>query len=272
MRCFWVGDKVAQDMYALSWHPGQENLVDYQSKHHIGFHHIPVCPWYLHQEDSPCILLRALRPRALKGCVGTLKDRYLCKVPLPRVPRNQSTIPVAASATFPVNPHDTGYSPDPKIPLYNNLTRLLLDVSKLHSPLCLAGWFQLAINSIEQPFVYPVLIAIISAINNSCWALFGLSARVSSPRGFLGFLSWKCFAFLAGLNLLYTDAGWYLFLTTVTLSFSSWGINASARALGPPCPPPPHPPWPCLSPPQPWITETLQAWWVTASGFCECLI
>jgi hypothetical protein len=31
MRFFWVGDKVAQEMYHLSWHPGQENLADYQS-------------------------------------------------------------------------------------------------------------------------------------------------------------------------------------------------------------------------------------------------
>jgi hypothetical protein len=42
MRFFWVGDKVAQDMFALQWHPGQENLADYQSKHHVGSHHIAV--------------------------------------------------------------------------------------------------------------------------------------------------------------------------------------------------------------------------------------
>jgi hypothetical protein len=139
MRYFWVGDKVAQDMYTLSWHPGQENLADYQSKHHIGSHHLAVPPWYLHQEDSPRILPRALRPSALKGCVGTPKDGYLCKVPLPRVPRGQSTIPVAATVTFPVHPQDAGYLPDPRIPLYNNLTRLLVDVSKLCLPLRLAG-------------------------------------------------------------------------------------------------------------------------------------
>ena len=36
MRFFWISDKCAQDMYKFSWHPGQENLADYQSKHHTG--------------------------------------------------------------------------------------------------------------------------------------------------------------------------------------------------------------------------------------------
>ena len=48
MIYFWVGDKEAQDIYKIKWHPGQENLADYQSKHHIGSHHLAVCPWYLH--------------------------------------------------------------------------------------------------------------------------------------------------------------------------------------------------------------------------------
>jgi hypothetical protein len=48
MRYFWVCDKVAQDAYNVRWHPGQENLADYQSKHHLGVHHHAVCPWYLH--------------------------------------------------------------------------------------------------------------------------------------------------------------------------------------------------------------------------------
>jgi hypothetical protein len=42
MRFFWISGKVAQDMYALAWHPGQENLADYQSKHHMGSHHLAV--------------------------------------------------------------------------------------------------------------------------------------------------------------------------------------------------------------------------------------
>jgi hypothetical protein len=69
MQYFWVGEMLAQEMYMLSWHPGQENLANYQNKHHIGLHHLTVCPWYLHQEDSPRVLPRALRPSTLKGCV-----------------------------------------------------------------------------------------------------------------------------------------------------------------------------------------------------------
>jgi hypothetical protein len=85
MRFFWVGDKVSQDMYDLSWHPGQENLADYQSKHFVGSHHVNVHPYYLHMDNSPRFLPRAMQPSTLKGCVGTLKDGYIRKVPLPRV-------------------------------------------------------------------------------------------------------------------------------------------------------------------------------------------
>ena len=85
MRFFWVGDKVAQDMYDIGWHPGQENLADYQSKHHVGSHHVNVRPYYLHMDNSPRFLPRAMRPSTLKGCVGTLNDGYIRKVPLPRV-------------------------------------------------------------------------------------------------------------------------------------------------------------------------------------------
>ena len=47
MRFLWVRDEIAQEMYSLKWHPGQENLADYQSKHHNGTHHKAVRPWYL---------------------------------------------------------------------------------------------------------------------------------------------------------------------------------------------------------------------------------
>jgi hypothetical protein len=59
MRYFWVCDKIAQDSYSVKWHPGQENLADYQSKHHVGPHHQAVCPWNQHEENSPLVLQRA---------------------------------------------------------------------------------------------------------------------------------------------------------------------------------------------------------------------
>ncbi len=39
--------------------------------------------------NSPRVLPQAERPNALKGCVGTLKDGYIRKVPLMRAPRIQ---------------------------------------------------------------------------------------------------------------------------------------------------------------------------------------
>ena len=91
MRYFWVCDKIAQDAYNIKWHPWQENLADYQSKHHTGAHHQAVRPWYLHESTSPLVLPRATRPSTLKGCVGTLPEGFVRNVPLPRVPNKQST-------------------------------------------------------------------------------------------------------------------------------------------------------------------------------------
>jgi hypothetical protein len=90
MQFFWISGKVAQNMYSLVWHPGQENLANYQSKHHMRCHHVAVRPWYLHMENSPHFLPRAQTPSALKGCVGTLDDGYPLKVPLTRAPQIQS--------------------------------------------------------------------------------------------------------------------------------------------------------------------------------------
>jgi hypothetical protein len=42
MQYFWVCDKVAHDAYDVKWHPGQENLADYQSKYHPRAHHTAV--------------------------------------------------------------------------------------------------------------------------------------------------------------------------------------------------------------------------------------
>jgi hypothetical protein len=117
MRYFWVCDKEAQDIYDVKWHPGKENLADYQSKHHPGAHHTAVRPWYLHEHNSPLVLPRASRPSTLKGCVGTLPQGYVRNVPLPRIPLRQSTssnqihmIPEYYEVPHGVPPYDTSRS------------------------------------------------------------------------------------------------------------------------------------------------------------------
>ena len=125
MRFFWIGDKIAQQMYDIKWHPRQENLANYQSKHHIGSHHTAVRPWYLHLENSPRVLPRAKRPSALKGCVGTLNDGYIRKVPLPRAPRIQHASHITTVAC------DTCYLAQvPRTPTWSDLTRSLADLGR----------------------------------------------------------------------------------------------------------------------------------------------
>jgi hypothetical protein len=90
MRYFWVGIKVAQNIYSLSWYPRQENLGNYKSKHHLRAHHTAMRPYYIHKTNSPLELPCALCPSTMEGCVGTLKDGYVRNVPLPQVPQLQS--------------------------------------------------------------------------------------------------------------------------------------------------------------------------------------
>jgi hypothetical protein len=77
MRYFWVCDKSAQGAYNVKWHPGQENLADYQSKHPPLVHHQD-----LHTKHSPLVLSRVTRPSTLNECVGTLPKGYIRNVPL----------------------------------------------------------------------------------------------------------------------------------------------------------------------------------------------
>ena len=51
----------------MHWHPGKENLGDYASKHHEAAHHKMVRPIYLHEENSPLVLERALTPKQVRA-------------------------------------------------------------------------------------------------------------------------------------------------------------------------------------------------------------
>ena len=93
MRFFRVTDQVALGNFNVTWHPGQENLADYFTKHFDAKHHQAVRPWYLLMHNSPRILPRALAPSALKGCVGTLPHGYAKSVPLPHLPPDSAPLP-----------------------------------------------------------------------------------------------------------------------------------------------------------------------------------
>ncbi len=140
--------------------PQNGNLADYQSKHHIGSHHVRARPWYLHMENSSRHLPRAQSWSTLKGCVGTLKDGYVCNVPLPRAPRIQSASHVTSHRAItcdgatPLNStplhstsneqvvmdaRDTCYLQVPRVPTWSNLNRLLTGVRRNILPFCLLG-------------------------------------------------------------------------------------------------------------------------------------
>ena len=60
MQFFWITDQVNLGWFDVQWHPSQENLADYFTKHFCGKHHQEVRPWYLPKEDSPRILQQGL--------------------------------------------------------------------------------------------------------------------------------------------------------------------------------------------------------------------
>ena len=85
MRYFWLLDQRTQKYFKFYYQPGAENLADYPSKAHTGPIHSHVRPYYLHMKNSPTHLIRAAKPSARRGCVGTLGDPYTKGIPLPRI-------------------------------------------------------------------------------------------------------------------------------------------------------------------------------------------
>ncbi len=138
IRHFWVCDKVAQDAYNVKWHPGQDNLANYQSEHYSRAHHQAVHPWYLHKEKTPLVLPRATRPSTLKGCVGTLPEGYIRNVPLLQVPRVQSAKSRVQVHTIP-DYYKTTYA----VPTYISPRSRVESAAYAYSP----AWHAIAINN-----------------------------------------------------------------------------------------------------------------------------
>ena len=85
MRYFWLLDQYAQKNFDIQHHPGQENLGDYPSKHNTGKGHQHVWSYYLHTEESPVYLPRAVTPSTRRGCAEILGNPYYKSVPLPKI-------------------------------------------------------------------------------------------------------------------------------------------------------------------------------------------
>ena len=76
MSFFWVTDQVKSGVVDVQWHPDEENIADYTSKHHDSNHHQVVRPLYIQEDNYPRVLTRTAKPSALQGCVGTVTNGY----------------------------------------------------------------------------------------------------------------------------------------------------------------------------------------------------
>ena len=87
MRYFWLLDGETQQYFKFYYQPGLENLGDYPSKHHTADIHQHVRPYYVHMDNSPTLLPRAMKPSTRRGCAEILGDPYSKKSPLPSIGR-----------------------------------------------------------------------------------------------------------------------------------------------------------------------------------------
>ena len=86
MRFFWITDQVILGEFYVQWHPGHENLADYYTKHFDDEHNMEVSPGCLQKNNSPIFLPIYEAPIALQGCVVIMLYKYICSIPLPRIP------------------------------------------------------------------------------------------------------------------------------------------------------------------------------------------
>ena len=96
MCYFWLLCQEAQRMIKVCYHPGAENLGDYQSKVQNSTHRTHVHPYYQHSWDSPMWLPRTPHPSERRGCVKRDTDPYQSRNPLPTLPSRSCPMTAAA--------------------------------------------------------------------------------------------------------------------------------------------------------------------------------
>ena len=104
MRYFYACDQVDKKYFIVYWHPGAENLGDYPSKHHDAAHHKQVRPIYLHEKNSPRVLVRALTPQQVRelgvGKLPSNRGKKTRNTPTPTNPTGKRQRTAAAANTF----------------------------------------------------------------------------------------------------------------------------------------------------------------------------
>ena len=66
MQFYWFQDRTKQGQLVIYWRPGNQNIGDYQNKHHSPSYHWLMRPVYLHDTES---LVNTLVSTLLWGCV-----------------------------------------------------------------------------------------------------------------------------------------------------------------------------------------------------------
>ena len=82
IKYFWGCDQVKIGEFDVFWHPVQDNLGDYTSKHYDIKYHQNVRPLYLHERNSPIYFPRDFKPSDLQGFVGIKYGSYVWGQPL----------------------------------------------------------------------------------------------------------------------------------------------------------------------------------------------
>ena len=91
MRYFCLLDGEAQKYFAFHHHPGQENLGDYHTKSFTAKDAQHARPFYVHENISPQILVRAIIPSTRRGCVETSRESYIGRNPPPKLRTHKPT-------------------------------------------------------------------------------------------------------------------------------------------------------------------------------------
>jgi hypothetical protein len=92
MRNFWLLDGESQQQFKFYWQPGQENLGNNPSKHHPAEIHQHIRPFYVHMDESPTLLPRAMKSSTRQGCAESLGDPYSKKSPLPSIGNSRLSV------------------------------------------------------------------------------------------------------------------------------------------------------------------------------------